>query len=84
LSWDGVGLDELADCVKEPCGLSITCLLQMIRDEAEPNVPLEAPEMDEFDRWYTEAIVQGFCLDIPRRYLSTMGTQPLVKVMEYT
>lgn len=37
-------------------------------------------------RWmsltYTEAIVQGFCRDIPRCYLSTMGTQPLVKVVD--
>jgi hypothetical protein len=66
--------------VENPAG----CLLQMIRDGAEPNVPLEAPvpEMDEFDRWYAEAIAQGFCLDIPRRYLSTMGTEPLVKVVD--
>jgi len=60
------------------------CLLQMIRDEAEPNVPLAAavPERDEFDRWYAEAVVQGFCLNIPRRYLSTVGTEPLVKVVD--
>ena len=38
--------------------------------------------MDEFDRWYAEAIAQGFCLDIPRRCLSTMGTEPLVKVVD--
>jgi len=36
----------------------------------------------EFDRWYAEAIAQGFCLDIPRRCLSTMGTEPLVKVVD--
>jgi len=71
---------RLQHVVENPAG----CLLQMIRDEAEPNVPLEppVPEMDEFDRWYAEAIAQGFCLDIPRRCLSTMGTEPLVKVVD--
>jgi len=66
--------------VENPAG----CLFQMIRDEAEPNVPLEppVPEMDEFDRWYAEAIAQGFCLDIPRRCLNMMGTEPLVKVVD--
>jgi len=38
--------------------------------------------MDEFDRWYAEAIAQGFCLDIPRSHLSTMGTEPLVQVVD--
>jgi len=71
---------RLQHVVKNPAG----CLLQMIRDGAEPNVPLAAavPERDEFDRWYAEAVVQGFCLNIPRRYLSTVGTEPLVKVVD--
>jgi len=66
--------------VENPAG----CLLQMIRDGAEPNVPLAAPvpEMDEFDPWYAEAIAQGFCLDIPRCYLSTVGTEPLVVALQ--
>jgi len=74
------GQYRLQHGVENPAG----CLLPMIRDEAEPNVPLAAPvpEMDEFDRWYAEAIAQGFCLDIPRCYLSTMGTEPLVKVVD--
>lgn len=44
------------------------CLLAMIRDQAEPNVPLKAmtPLEDEFERWYCQAIESGFCQDVPK------------------
>ncbi|HCF29541.1 MAG TPA: transposase [Cyanobacteria bacterium UBA11049] len=58
------------------------CLLKMIQDEAEPNVPQQptAPEESEFDRWYVEAIRTGFCLDIPKNHLSIFSGELQVKV----
>lgn len=59
------------------------CLLTMIRDEAEPNIPQKPRrgEQDEFDDWYCEAIAIGFCLDIPQNYLPTQSGQIMVKVV---
>lgn len=37
---------------------------------------------DEFDHWYTEAVRQGFCLDIPKNYLSQQGKELVVKVVD--
>jgi hypothetical protein len=58
------------------------CLLAMIRDEAEPNVPHKAmtPEEDEFERWYHLAIESGFCQDIPKKYLPVQQGEILVRV----
>lgn len=58
------------------------CLLVMIRDEAEPNIPHKptTPQEDEFERWYQEAIRVGFCQDIPKNYLSTQQGQVMVRV----
>ena len=58
------------------------CLLVMIRDEAEPNIPHKptTPEEDEFDHWYQEAISVGFCQDLPKNYLSTQQGQVMVRV----
>lgn len=58
------------------------CLLIMIRDEAEPNIPhqLTTPQEDEFDYWYQEAISVGFCQDLPKNYLSTQQGQVMVRV----
>lgn len=58
------------------------CLLKMIQDEAEPNLPqlLITPEESEFDHWYAEAIRTGFCLDVPKNHLSTVGAELQVKV----
>ena len=58
------------------------CLLAMIRDEAESNVPQNAitPEEDEFDRWYNQAITVGFCQDIPKNYLPIKQGEIMVRV----
>lgn len=58
------------------------CLLAMIRDEAEPNVPQKAmtPLEDEFERWYCQAIESGFCQDIPKKYLPIQQGEILVRV----
>jgi hypothetical protein len=58
------------------------CLLAMIRDEAEPNVPQKAmtPLEDEFERWYRQAIESGFCQDIPKKYLPIQQGEILVRV----
>ncbi|MCS6783179.1 MAG: hypothetical protein NZ482_08385 [Gloeomargarita sp. SKYG98] len=60
------------------------CLLQMIRDGAEPNMLQETPAAppDEFNHWYQEAVAAGFCLDVPRRLLGTIRGEPLVKVTD--
>ena len=62
------------------------CLLVMIRDEAEPNIPHKptAVEEDEFERWYQEAIRIGFCQDLPKNYLSTQQGKALVRVTKDT
>lgn len=58
------------------------CLLVMIRDEAEPNIPHKptTPQEDEFERWYQEAIRVAFCQDIPKNYLSIQQGQVMVRV----
>ncbi|WP_392530090.1 DUF6262 family protein [Nostoc sp. C117] len=58
------------------------CLLAMIRDEAEPNVPLKAmtPLEDEFERWYCQAIESGFCQDVPKKYLPIQQGEIQVRV----
>lgn len=58
------------------------CLLVMIRDEAEPNIPHKptTPEEDEFDHWYQEAIRVGFCQDLSKNYLSIQRGQVMVRV----
>ena len=58
------------------------CLLVMIRDQAEPNIPHKptTPQEDEFERWYQEAIRIGFCQDLPKNYLSTQQGQVMVRV----
>lgn len=58
------------------------CLLTMIQDSAKPNVPQQptTPEDLEFDRWYAEAIRTGFCLDMPKNYLSVVSGELQVKV----
>ncbi|NMF62498.1 transposase (plasmid) [Brasilonema octagenarum UFV-E1] len=58
------------------------CLLAMIRDEAEPNVPQKAmtPLEDEFERWYRQAIESGFCQDVPKKYLPIQQGEILVRV----
>lgn len=58
------------------------CLLVMIRDEAEPNIPHKptTPEEDEFERWYHEAIRVGFCQDLPKNYLPIQQGQVMVRV----
>lgn len=58
------------------------CLLTMIQDEAKLNVPQQptTSEESEFNRWYTEAIRTGFCLDIPKNYLSVVSGELQVKV----
>lgn len=58
------------------------CLLVMIRDEAEPNIPHKpiTLEEDEFERWYQEAISVGFCQDLPKNYLTTQQGQVMVRV----
>ena len=60
------------------------CLLKMIQDEAEPNVPhlSTTPEESEFDYWYAEAIRVGFCLDVPKNHLSIMSGELQVKVKD--
>lgn len=62
------------------------CLLVMIRDEAEPNIPhkLTTSEDQEFDCWYTEAIQRGFCLDVPKNHLSIISGELQVKVKDAT
>ncbi len=59
------------------------CLLAMIREGAEPNIPHESviSEPNEFDCWYAEAIRVGFCLDIPKNLLGTVGNEFQVKVL---
>lgn len=59
------------------------CLLTMIKEDAEPNVPQKptTPQQQEFDQWYAEAIKRGFCLDISKNHLSLKGNEPLVKVV---
>ena len=57
-------------------------LLEMIRDEAEPNLhqkPISI-EDQEFNRWYAEAIDAGFCLDIPKNHLGSQDGELVVKV----
>ncbi|MEA5551858.1 DUF6262 family protein [Anabaena cylindrica UHCC 0172] len=58
------------------------CLLAMIRDEAEPNVPQTAmtPEEDEFECWYRQAIESGFCQDVPKKYLPIQQGEIMVRV----
>ncbi|MDZ8226945.1 hypothetical protein [Nostoc sp. ChiVER01] len=58
------------------------CLLAMIRDEAEPNVPLKAmtPLEDEFERWYCQAIESGFCQAVPKKYLPIQQGEIQVRV----
>lgn len=58
------------------------CLLRMIQDEAEPNLPQEPKNSKEleFDQWYAEAIRQGFVLDFPKNHLSIVMGEIQVKV----
>lgn len=58
------------------------CLLTMIQDEAEANLPQQptAPEESEFDCWYESATRTGFCLDIPKNHLSATSGELQVKV----
>lgn len=61
------------------------CLMKAIQEEWEPNVAAQlpvSPETQEFDDWYVEAISQGFCLDIPKKYLSIVGGELQVKVID--
>lgn len=62
------------------------CLLTMIREEAELNIPHEptTSSEDEFDCWYTEAIRRGFCLDVPKNHLSIISGELQVKVKDAT
>lgn len=59
------------------------CLLSMIHDETEPNVPQHptTPEDDEFDRWYKEAIRIGFCQNMPKNYLPVQSGKLMVRVV---
>ncbi|KST63067.1 DUF6262 family protein [Mastigocoleus testarum] len=59
------------------------CLLAMIRDEAQPNVPTQQATKldDEFDRWYSEAIEIGFCQNLPKNYLPTQNGKLMVRVV---
>ena len=59
------------------------CLLTMIRDEAQPNIPQlpKTPEEEEFERWYKEAVQVGFCQDIPQNYLSVQNGKLMVRVI---
>ena len=59
------------------------CLLAMIRDEAQPNVPTQQATKsdDEFDRWYTEAIEIGFCQNLPKNYLPTQNGELMVRIV---
>lgn len=59
------------------------CLLAMIRDEAEPNVPQKVMnvENEEFERWYRQAIERGFCQDVPPQYLPVQSGEILVRVI---
>lgn len=65
-----------------PINNPAACLLVMIRDQAEPNIPhkLTTPQEDEFDHWYQEAINMGFCQALPKNYLSTQQGQVMVRV----
>ena len=59
------------------------CLLAMIRDRAEPNVPQKVinVENEEFERWYRQAIERGFCQDVPPQYLPVQSGEILVRVI---
>lgn len=59
------------------------CLLKMIQDQAQPNIPHQptTPQEDEFERWYQEAISIGLCQDLPKNYLSTQQGQIMVRVI---
>lgn len=60
------------------------CLLRMIQDEAEPNLPQEPESSNEreFDEWYAEAIRQGFVLDFPKNHLCVVMGEIQVKVKD--
>ncbi len=62
------------------------CLLRAIQEEWEPNVSQEVTPLKEreFDQWYAKAIQQGFLLDLPKNYLSTVMGEIQVKVKDST
>lgn len=60
------------------------CLLQMIQEEAKPNILQKASssKLEEFDCWYTEAIKAGFVEDVPKNWLPSLGNKIQVKVKD--
>ncbi len=65
-----------------PIAKPAACLRRAIEQGWVPNQKNEptTPEQDEFDRFYADAISQGFLLDIPRNHLPIQNGEILVKV----
>lgn len=64
--------------VRSPAG----CLRRAIEEGWVPNQEStpSTPDQDEFDKFYKEAVAQGFLLDIPKNHLPVQGGEIMVKI----
>lgn len=60
------------------------CLIAMIQKEATPNISQKVlkPNQEEFDRWYENAVQEGFCINIPKNHLSEISGVLHVRVRD--